>query len=157
MINHVSRRMRVTIAAGALGASLVMSLGACSSSGGAGAHNESTAQVCTELQTMYTQMETAILGAVGTSDPTTASADQQAQMITAIKAALSSVSSDFKTEAGKASDAGFSTALQNAASEIDSDLGKLNTIDDLNNLDSSDSSALDSLQNYCPNANFGGE
>lgn len=148
--------MRVVAAAGALGASLVLSLGACSSSGG-GAHNESTTQVCTDLQTQFTQMEGAILAAVGTTDPTSASADQQAQMLNAIKAALTQASKDMRDESGKASDSAFSKSLTDAAGEIDSELSKLSSINDLNSLGGSDSSALDSLQTYCPNANFGGE
>lgn len=143
------------VAAGAIGASLVLSLGACSSSGGA--HNESTSQVCSELQTDFNQMEGQILAAIGTSDPTTASADQQAQMLSAIKTALTQASSAMRGASGKASDSGFSKALSDAAGEIDSELGKLTSINDLNSLDSSDTSALDSLQTYCPNANFGGE
>ena len=122
------------VAAGAIGASLVMTLGACSSSGGS--HNESTAQVCSDLQTQFNQMEGSILAAIGTTDPTTASADQQAQMLTAIKAALTTAANAMKTASGNASDSGFSKALSDASGEITGELGKLNSINDLNSLSS---------------------
>jgi len=149
----VSRRFRASVAAAAFGVSLVVGLGACSSGG---SHNESTQQVCTDLQTQYQQMQAGILAALGTSltDPSQASPADQQRMVSAIKATLTSLAKNFRDESGKASDSGLSKALSQSADELDNANKQLNSVNDLDSLDGQDSTALDSLSTYCPNAGF---
>lgn len=152
MKNLVSRRLRVSLGAAAAGVSLVVTLGACSSGGGS--HNESTAQVCTDVGTQFTQMEAGVVAALGANlaDPSQASAADQAKMVTTVKAAFTAISKSFRDESGKASDPALAKALSDSADEIDTFTGKINTVDDLQNLNADDSTALNSLSTYCPNA-----
>jgi hypothetical protein len=153
MKNAVSRRFRASVAAAAVGVSLVVGLGACSSGA---SHNESTTQVCTDLQTQYQQMQAGMLAALGTSltDPTQASAADQQKMVATIKSAVTALAKTFRDESGKASDSNLSKALSQSADELDGANGKLSSVNDLQSLDSQALTALNPLSTYCPNAGF---
>lgn len=154
MNNPIARRFRTSVAAAAVGVTLVVGLGACSSSS-AGGHNEATTQVCSELEAQVnTMIQSMATLAPALSDPSNLTGDQGQQMINGLKAALGTMVTNLRAASGRASDSGFSKALTDAANSLESDVSKINTVADLANLENADTTSLNALDTYCPNASF---
>jgi hypothetical protein len=123
--------------------------GTHSSTAGGG---ESTSQVCSELTTQAQALVTTLIGSLGSlpSDPT-ALASAGPQVLSSAKTALTQLVGILHTEAGKASDSKLRDALNTAADQLNTAIGNINSIADLQSLPA-DMSSISQLDSFCPNA-----
>lgn len=162
MMFHTPRWVSRSVPAAALGLALVGAVGACSSSanpsggnlgGTGGGGKESTTQICTDLTNQGKALESSIVGSMSGlagsagTDPSAV----ESQALTAAKTALTQLVSVLRTDAGKASDSGLAKALNDSANELNTELSKVNSIGDLENL-GTDFQGMTALEKYCPNA-----
>jgi hypothetical protein len=161
MTFHTPRWVSRSVPAAALGLALVGAVSACGSSSNPSSGNlgatggggkESTTQICTELTNQGKALESSIvgsmsgLGSAGT-DPSTI----ESQALTTVKAALTQLVGVLRTDAGKASDSGLAKALNDSADELNTEINKVNSIGDLENL-GTDMQGMTALDKYCPDA-----
>lgn len=163
MTFHTPRWVSRSVPAAALGLALVGAVSACGSSGSpstgnlgatGGGGKESTAQICTDLTNQAKALESSILGSMSGLANGGASADPNAiegQAVTAAKTALTQLVGVLRTDAGKASDSNLAKALNDSADELNTEINKVNSISDLENL-GTDMQGMTALDKYCPDA-----
>jgi hypothetical protein len=161
MTFHTPRWVARTIPVAALGLALVSGLAACSSNSKSGGGNnpgaggtESTSQICADLTSQGQALANTILGSMGSlnlTDPN-AAASAGPQVVSAVKTALGQLVGVLHTEAGKASDANLRASLNKAADELNTEIGKINSINDLETLGESMGGDVSNLDSFCPNA-----
>ncbi|HEU0239689.1 MAG TPA: hypothetical protein VFR11_10490 [Micromonosporaceae bacterium] len=159
MTFHTPRWIARSVPVAALGLVLVGGLTACGSSspgtGGTGGTGggESTSQICQDLSSQGQALESSILGAMGSlnlTDPN-AAASAGPQVITAVKAGLGQLVTVLRAEAAKAADANLRKSLNTAADELNTEIGKITSLDDLQTL-GDDMTDVSNLDSFCPDA-----
>jgi hypothetical protein len=163
MTFHTPRWVLRSVPAAALGLALVGAVGACGSSGTSSSGNlgatggggkESTTQICTDLTNQGKALESSIAGSITGLGSGSAGTDPSAiasQTLTTVKTALTQLVSVLRADAGKASDSSLAKALNDSADELNTEMNKVNSIGDLENLDT-DMPGMTALDKYCPDA-----
>ena len=163
MTFHTPRWVSRSVPAAALGLALVGAVSACSSNanpstgnlgatGGGG--KESTTQICTDLTNQGKALESSIVGSMSGLANGSAGTDPSAiesQAVTTAKTALTQLVGVLRADAGKASDSGLAKALNDSADELSTEINKVNSIGDLENL-GTDFQGMTALAKYCPDA-----
>jgi hypothetical protein len=163
MTFHTPRWVSRSVPVAALGLALVGAVSACgsssdSSSGNLGATGgggkESTTQICTDLTNQGKALESSIVGSLsglGTGSAGTEPSAIESQAVTVAKTALTQLVGVLRTDAGKASDSGLAKALNDSADALSTEVNKINSIGDLENL-GTDLQGMTALDKYCPDA-----
>jgi hypothetical protein len=149
------------VPAAALGFALVGAVSACGSNGSpssgngtGGSAKEGTTQICTDLTNQAKALVSGMAGSMsgltsGSAGTDPSSAESQA--VTTVKTALTQLVGVLRTDAGKASDPNFAKALNESADQLNTEINKVNSIADLETLDS-DMQNMTALDKYCPDA-----
>jgi hypothetical protein len=162
MTFHTPRWVSRSVPAAALGLALVGAVSACGSSSnassgnlgatGGGGGKESTTQICTDLTNQGKALESSIVGSMsGLASAGTDPSAIESQALTTVKTALTQLVGVLRTDAGKASDSGLAKALNDSADELNTEINKVNSIGDLENL-GTDMQGMTALDKYCPDA-----
>ena len=161
MTFHTPRWVSRSVPVAALGLALVGAVSACGSSnsssgnlGATGGGKESTTQVCTDLTNQAKALESSIVGSLsglGTGSTGSDPSAIESQAVTVAKTALTQLVGVLRTDAGKASDPGLAKALNDSADALNTEVNKINSIGDLENL-GTDLQGMTALDKYCPDA-----
>jgi hypothetical protein len=126
-----------------------------SSSGNPGASaggKECTTQICTDLNNQTKTLESSILSSMSGLSSASAGTDPssiESQAVTTVKTALTQLVGILRADAGKASDAGFVKALNDSAAQLNTEINKVNSVNDLETV-GNEMQNMTALDKYCP-------